>query len=71
MPTLISETRQVDGIFSARASADLVVVDRRAASTDLFLSYFSEIGLTEVLAAPEQAMGATAFSSLTASSGAT
>ncbi len=47
----LSETRQLDGLFSATDSANWVFVDGRAASTDLFFSYFSEIGLTEVLAA--------------------
>lgn len=48
--------RQLDGLFSATASADLIVVDGRAASTDLFLGYFEEITLAEVLAACDAAL---------------
>jgi hypothetical protein len=52
----MEDTRQLDALFSATASADVVVVDGRAASTDLFLKYFKEIGLTEVLAQCETSL---------------
>ena len=52
----LDEPRQLDALFSATASADLVVVDGRAASTDLFLGYFDEIGLAEVLTACDTAL---------------
>lgn len=47
----LSNRRELDGIFAALEKANLVVVDCRAASTDLFLDYFDEIDLTEVLSA--------------------
>jgi cellulose biosynthesis protein BcsQ len=47
----LSNRRELDGIFAALEKANLVVVDCRAASTDLFLDYFEEIALSEVLSA--------------------
>ena len=51
----LNNRRELDGIFSALEKANLVVMDCRAASTDLFIDYFSEIDLPAVLSA----MGAT------------
>lgn len=45
----LSNRRALDGIFVGLEKDDLVVVDCRAASTDLFLDYFDEIDLPEVL----------------------
>lgn len=39
------EPRQLDGIVEALSDAGLVIVDCRAASSDLFLDYFDEIDL--------------------------
>ena len=43
--------RELDGIFAALDKANLVVMDCRAASTDLFIDYFAEIDLPAVLSA--------------------
>ena len=43
--------RELDGIFGALQKANLVVMDCRAASTDLFIDYFAEIDLPAVLSA--------------------
>jgi hypothetical protein len=45
----IDHPREVDGIFDLLQRADLVAVDCRAASTDLFLDYFAEISLSDIL----------------------
>lgn len=47
----LDHRRELDGIFSALEKANLVVVDCRAASTDLFIDYFAEIDLSAVLSA--------------------
>jgi cellulose biosynthesis protein BcsQ len=47
----LSNRRELDGIFNALEKADLVVMDCRAASTDLFIDYFAEIDLPAVLSA--------------------
>ena len=47
----LSNRRELDGIFAALEKANLVVVDCRAASTDLFLDYFTEVDLPTVLPA--------------------
>jgi cellulose biosynthesis protein BcsQ len=47
----LSKRRALDGIFAALEKANLVVMDCRAASTDLFIDYFAEIDLPAVLAA--------------------
>src|SRR5258708_15340033 len=47
----LNNRRELDGIFSALEKANLVVMDCRAASTDLFLDYFAEIDLPAVLSA--------------------
>jgi|SRR5580698_8781560 cellulose biosynthesis protein BcsQ len=45
----LNNRRELDGIFTALEKADLVVMDCRAASTDLFIDYFTEIDLSAVL----------------------
>jgi CobQ/CobB/MinD/ParA family nucleotide binding protein len=51
----LNNRRELDRIFGALEKANLVVMDCRAASTDLFIDYFTEIDLSAVLSA----MGAT------------
>jgi hypothetical protein len=41
----------MDAIFTALEKSALVIVDCRAASTDLFLDYFAEVDLATVLKA--------------------
>jgi hypothetical protein len=45
----LNNRRELDGIFSALEKSNLVVMDCRAASTDLFIDYFAEIDLPAVL----------------------
>jgi len=45
----IQKPREIDRLFALLESADLLIVDCRAASTDLFLDYFAEINLRDVL----------------------
>ena len=45
----ITQEREIDRIFTAAEKCDLLVVDCRAASTNLYLDYFASIGLSEVL----------------------
>ena len=45
----LGNRREMDAIFAALEKASLVVVDCRAASTDLFLDFFAEVELAEVL----------------------
>ena len=47
----LNNRRELDGIFTALEKANLVVMDCRAASTDLFIDYFAEIDLPAVFAA--------------------
>jgi len=47
----LTNQRDLDGIFSALAKTNLVVVDCRAASTDLFIDFFNEIDLAAMLSA--------------------
>ncbi len=47
----LDHRRELDGFFVALEKTNLVVVDCRAASTDLFIDYFAEIDLPAVLAA--------------------
>ncbi len=47
----LDSRREIDGIFTALERANLVVMDCRAASTDLFIDYFAEIDLPAVLSA--------------------
>ncbi len=49
----LNNRRELDGIFAALEKSQLVVVDCRAASTDLFIDYFAEIDLSAVLATLE------------------
>ena len=46
----IASPRRLDGVFDGLTKANLAVVDGRAASSDLVLDYFGEIGLPGVLA---------------------
>jgi len=45
----LNNRRELDGIFCALEKSNLVVMDCRAASTDLFIDYFAEIDLPAVL----------------------
>lgn len=45
----LEHRREIDRMFIAAETADLLVVDCRAASTDLFIDFFEEVGLSEVL----------------------
>jgi len=45
----LDNRRELDGIFGALEKSNLVVMDCRAASTDLFIDYFAEINLPAVL----------------------
>jgi hypothetical protein len=47
----LSNRRELDRIFGALEKASLVMVDCRAASTDLFFDYFGEIDVAAILAA--------------------
>jgi hypothetical protein len=47
----LANRREMDAIFTALEKANLVVVDCRASSTDLFLDYFAEVELNVVLKA--------------------
>jgi len=51
----LGNRREMDAIFTALEKSNLVVVDCRAASTDLFLDFFTEVELAEVL----KSLGAT------------
>jgi hypothetical protein len=45
----IEDAKEIDSMFAALDTADLVVVDCRAASTDIFLSYFEELQIFRLL----------------------
>lgn len=45
----LANTRELDELVVALETAPLVVVDCRAASTDVFLNYFAELGTFDVL----------------------
>ncbi len=45
----LEDKRGLDATFHAAETWDLLVIDCRAASTDVFLDYFAEVGLSEVL----------------------
>ena len=47
----LSDRRGLDAIFAALEKSNLVVVDCRAASTDLFIDFFNSIDLSAVLSA--------------------
>lgn len=51
----LSNRRELDGVFAALEQFELVVMDCRAASTDLFIEYFDEVDLSATL----NALGAT------------
>ena len=44
----LSKRRALDGIFAALERANLVVMDCRAASTDIFLDYFDEVRIFDL-----------------------
>jgi len=52
----LEKRRELDGIFGALEKSNLVVMDCRAASTDLFIDYFDEIDLPAVLSALDTAL---------------
>jgi hypothetical protein len=41
--------REIDRVLTTAETSNLVVIDCRAASTDLFIDFFDEVNLTEVL----------------------
>ncbi|MBV9008677.1 MAG: hypothetical protein JO354_05830 [Verrucomicrobia bacterium] len=45
----LEHRREIDRVFTAAETCDLLIVDCRAASTDLFVDFFEEVGLAEVL----------------------
>jgi hypothetical protein len=45
----LEHRREIDRVFTALETSDLLVIDCRAASTDLFVDFFEEVGLLEVL----------------------
>jgi hypothetical protein len=49
----IEDDQGIDSIFPALEKAQLVVVDCRAASTDIFLDYFAEVKVFDILRAME------------------
>lgn len=45
----INNVQEIDALFAALEKSNLVVVDCRAASTDIFLDYFAEVRAFEIL----------------------
>ena len=45
----LEHRRELDRVFTTAETCDLLVIDCRAASTDLFIDFFQEVGLAEVL----------------------
>lgn len=45
----LEHRREIDRVFTAAELSDLLVIDCRAASTDLFIDFFDEVGVSEVL----------------------
>ena len=45
----LEKRREIDRMFITAETTDLLVIDCRAASTDLFIDFFDEMGLAEVL----------------------
>ncbi len=45
----LENRREIDAVFATAETCDLLVIDCRAASTDLFIDFFDEVGLAEVL----------------------
>ena len=52
----LADRRGLDGIFSALEKSNLVVMDCRAASTELFIDFFAQINLPAVLSALDAAI---------------
>ncbi len=46
----IDKVQEIDQIFAKFEESDLVIVDCRAASTDIFLDYFAEVQVFDILA---------------------
>jgi hypothetical protein len=49
----LEQRREIDRIFIAAETTNLLVIDCRAASTDVFIDFFDEVGMAEVLRAIE------------------
>ena len=45
----LEHRREIDRVFTTAETSDLLVVDCRAASTDLFIDFFDEVNFAEVL----------------------
>jgi hypothetical protein len=45
----LEHRREIDRVFTAAETSDLLVIDCRAASTDLFIDFFDEVNFAEVL----------------------
>jgi hypothetical protein len=45
----LEHRREIDRVFTTAETCDLLAIDCRAASTDLFIDFFDEVGLAEVL----------------------
>src|SRR3954447_17981806 len=45
----LEHRREIDAVFTTAETCDLLVIDCRAASTDLVIDFFDEVGLPEVL----------------------
>lgn len=45
----LENRREIDAVFTTAETCELLVIDCRAASTDLFIDFFDEVGLAEVL----------------------
>ena len=45
----LEHRREIDRVFTTAETSDLLVIDCRAASTDLFIDFFDEVNLAEVL----------------------
>jgi len=52
----IEDAKEIDSIFAALDTTDLVVLDCRAASTDIFLDYFEEMEIFRLLEKADTAM---------------
>ena len=46
----IEKVQEIDQVFAKLEESDLVIVDCRAASTDIFLDYFAEVQVFDILA---------------------
>ena len=45
----LEHRREIDRVFTTAETSDLLVIDCRAASTDLFIDFFDEVDFAEVL----------------------